>query len=206
MNKNILKKGKKSIIYSTGELIRTVENPGITRRIIEFFPPISNGLAVDLGCGEGWISNQAKNKGYHVIGLDIDKKMLEKAKKVCDEVLQYNCQQKLPFPDNYFDLVICCDLLEHLHSPEFILNEIYRVLKFDGTGVIKIPNGKLDFLYLFEGHVRFITMKKILEWFKRNSLKVIKYRKFAVIPVLRLVTDEIPQFFVFQIKKIGEKD
>ena len=41
----------------------------------------------------------------------------------------------LPFNDGMFDSVILCFVLEHLHNPLQVLNELKRVLKTGGTMV-----------------------------------------------------------------------
>jgi SAM-dependent methyltransferase len=46
-----------------------------------------------------------------------------------------------PFPDNHFDVVIWCEVIEHLtENPVFTLSEIHRVLKPGGAVVISTPN------------------------------------------------------------------
>ena len=52
----------------------------------------------------------------------------------------HDLEQKLPFGDEMFDLVVCKDLMEHLVSPENLLKEIRRVIKPEGRLVISIPN------------------------------------------------------------------
>src|SRR4030095_10131438 len=42
----------------------------------------------------------------------------------------------LPFPDNYFDVVISCAVIEHTISPNSFMNEIARVLTHTGDCVI----------------------------------------------------------------------
>src|SRR5260370_2579315 len=46
-----------------------------------------------------------------------------------------------PYPDAAFDVVLCCEILEHLHSdPMGLLAEINRVLKTSGTLFLSTPN------------------------------------------------------------------
>ena len=39
----------------------------------------------------------------------------------------------LPFEDKTFDTIVSTEVLEHLEKPQSFVNEIYRVLKPDGT-------------------------------------------------------------------------
>jgi ubiquinone/menaquinone biosynthesis C-methylase UbiE len=181
------------------KLLKRIENKEANKSLIRMIPP-KKGLALDIGCGEGWVSREIKKKGYHVIGLDIDEKMLKKANKFCHETILYDCQKRLPYPENYFDLIVCLDVLEHLKYPERTLSEIYRVLKSQGACIIRIPNGKMDFLFALEGHVRFITMKRILKWFDKYGFKVVKFNSFGIVPFWRKVVC-FPQFYVFQVRK-----
>lgn len=50
-------------------------------------------------------------------------------------------KEALPYPDASFDLVLCCEVLEHLTcDPMFMLSEINRVLKQDGFLLLTTPN------------------------------------------------------------------
>ncbi|MDI6782356.1 MAG: class I SAM-dependent methyltransferase [bacterium] len=52
----------------------------------------------------------------------------------------------LSFPDNYFDLVISADVLEHVNDPYKAHREIYRVLKVGGRHIFSAPFIQTDFL------------------------------------------------------------
>lgn len=54
----------------------------------------------------------------------------------------FNCEvDRFPYPDESFDTVICCELLEHLaKDPMHMMSEIHRVLKPNGTLVLTTPN------------------------------------------------------------------
>jgi len=54
----------------------------------------------------------------------------------------FNCEiDRYPYPDEYFDTVICCELLEHIEKdPMHMMCEIHRVLKQNGTLVLTTPN------------------------------------------------------------------
>jgi SAM-dependent methyltransferase len=46
---------------------------------------------------------------------------------------------KIPFPDESFDSIICTQVFEHLQFPVQSTSEIYRVLKKGGTAVVTVP-------------------------------------------------------------------
>ncbi|HEX8333460.1 MAG TPA: methyltransferase domain-containing protein [Segetibacter sp.] len=65
----------------------------------------------------------------------------------------------MPFADNYFDLVICQAVLEHVVNPAKCVTEIYRVLKTEGLVYVETPfmqqvhGGAFDFTrYTHSGH------------------------------------------------------
>lgn len=45
----------------------------------------------------------------------------------------------LPFDNNFFDLIICNHVLEHIADDRSAMSEIYRVLKKDGMGILQVP-------------------------------------------------------------------
>lgn len=47
--------------------------------------------------------------------------------------------QKMDFPDNTFDVVICCHVIEHVDHDDQAMREIYRVLKPGGFAVLQVP-------------------------------------------------------------------
>jgi SAM-dependent methyltransferase len=50
-------------------------------------------------------------------------------------------KDRFPYPDGSFDVVLCCELLEHLiFNPLHLLSEIHRVLAKEGFLVLTTPN------------------------------------------------------------------
>ena len=45
----------------------------------------------------------------------------------------------IPFEDNYFDLVLCNHVLEHVYDDQMAMNEIFRVLKKGGIAILQVP-------------------------------------------------------------------
>jgi len=60
-------------------------------------------------------------------------------------------KEKLPYPDNQFDIIIFTEVIEHIYNPGFVLKEINRILKPKGKLYLSTPNlinikNKMEFL------------------------------------------------------------
>ena len=77
---------------------------------------------LDIGCGPGIFLELTKNYNWDVIGLDINKKY-ENRKIIHGDV------HKLPFKDNYFDIIVSRSSINYWKNPKKALDEIIRVLK-----------------------------------------------------------------------------
>src|SRR5690606_38599538 len=45
----------------------------------------------------------------------------------------------LPFPEDFFDVVICNHVLEHIEDDKTAISELRRVMKSGGTGILQVP-------------------------------------------------------------------
>ncbi len=101
---------------------------------------------LDAGCGEGHLIQKMheKNGQHQYYGLDATPIAAEKARERCAyaTILLGNLTQ-LPFPDNYFDIVTCTEVLEHVPAYEKALSEFERVLKPNGKLILTFPNETL---------------------------------------------------------------
>jgi len=110
----------------------------------QFIPPlldaaeVSAGLSVlDVGCGPGYVSAAAAERGARPAGLDFSRAMVAIASTMFPAVeFREGDAQHLPFADASFDRVLANFALLHLAEPERACAEANRVLK---------PGGKFAF-------------------------------------------------------------
>lgn len=98
---------------------------------------------LEAGCGTGNLALEIKKRGANVIGLDGCKKALDVYKEKDPEanIILADLTEKLPFPDNYFDKISLNNVLYTIpkDKQKIVLNELYRVLKFNGKIVVVNP-------------------------------------------------------------------
>lgn len=93
--------------------------------------------SLDVGCGGGYLPEELTRLGFMVSGVDPALASVAAAQSHAHETgleIDYRVAQaeSLPFPDGSFDLVTCCDVLEHVQDLDRTLSEITRVLKPGG--------------------------------------------------------------------------
>lgn len=135
----------------------------------------SENHALDVGCGNGYFSSKLLSFGCTVTGIDISSEAIKIARSRYKNInfVLHNLEDSLPFKNSTFDTVWCSEVLEHLFSPKFVLEEIYRVLKPNGILLCTVPyHGMLKnlgiALFAFERHynpiyphIRFFTGRSL---------------------------------------------
>jgi ubiquinone/menaquinone biosynthesis C-methylase UbiE len=84
---------------------------------------------LDVGCGEGVVLRHLDQhlSGVTAIGLDVDGTGLRVAQSQNSVSLVQGSVYALPFATGSFDLVMCCEVLEHVERPDAALAELARV-------------------------------------------------------------------------------
>lgn len=114
--------------------------------IFRFLDLKSKNELIDIGCASGHQVFKAAPLCKRVVGIDVGVEFITTAKKVAEENKIKNVEfiltegNKVPFPDNSFDRLICSEVLEHVIEVDDFLDEILRVLKPGGIMVFTVPN------------------------------------------------------------------
>ncbi len=94
--------------------------------------------ALEVGCGGGLLTEEIAKMGFITTGIDPSEVSLRTARKhasVSGLSIRYDkgVGEHLPYYDNEFDVVFCCDVLEHVQDVGKVISEISRVLRSGGT-------------------------------------------------------------------------
>ncbi|MDD2451419.1 MAG: class I SAM-dependent methyltransferase [Sulfurovum sp.] len=149
---------------------------GTRAEIVDFLPK-KYLKVLEIGCGKGGFrTNLSKNCEYW--GVEPYVPSANTAKQKLDKVLVGTFEQMLSvLPDNYFDLVICNDVIEHMPDHHQFYKDIKSKCVHNAYMIGSLPNVryivnlyhllvKKEWRYEEEGildrtHLRFFTLKSI---------------------------------------------
>jgi len=115
------------------------------KNVLQFLPLIKGLKILEVGCGVGDFALYLSQQGADVTAIDFSSQAIklatEKSKAQGGNVhFVVADAQTLPFTENSFDLIISCECLEHVPSPQLALNEMHRVLKPSSKLILTTEN------------------------------------------------------------------
>lgn len=114
---------------------------------------------LEIGIGNGTTLNYLRSNGYNIKSCDFDSNLKP---DYCDDIRELSCE------DETFDLVIACEVLEHIPWKDFnkAISELFRVSK--KNVIISIPYFSMNFeLAIIIPMINTIFRKSILNIFFR---------------------------------------
>jgi len=114
-------------------------------------------VVLDIGCGTGALVSQLAKRSAYVIGMEPGHSFRQAAAlRLIALNLNHHAHiiggkgNQIPVKDGIVDYIFCLQVLEHVHKPCQIIEEIARVLKPGGRAYITFEN----YLSFFEPHYR----------------------------------------------------
>ena len=106
---------------------------------------LAGRTALEVGCGGGLLTEEIAKMGFDTFGIDPAEASLRTAKahaEACGLGIRYDhgAGESLPYSDGSFDVVFCCDVLEHVKDPGAVIAEIARVLRPGGSFIFDTFN------------------------------------------------------------------
>lgn len=101
---------------------------------------VDGKIVLDAGCGSGLFFNQAAQKAELLIGVDVSRKLLLKAKERASGFANASVVladvDHLPFRDGFFGVAFAFTVLQNMPDPKETLRELARVTKDGGFVVV----------------------------------------------------------------------
>lgn len=159
----------------------------LIKSLIAKYSQKRNLQILDLGCGTGKNIEELKNFGK-VWGIDNSIDAINFCKQRGLKNIFLRSSSSTQFPNNFFDVVLVMDVLEHTNDLKTLM-EISRILKKDGLVIISVPAfswlwSKWDVIHY---HKRRYTIKKLsykLTKYEFSIIKISYVYSFLVIPIL----------------------
>jgi len=171
-------------MYDTSKRVRIVFD--------ELLPEsLSGKLLLDAGCGTGWFSKKAAQRGANVVSLDLGVGLLKETAKKVDSLLVAGTAMNLCFRDHTFDVVVSSEMLEHTSDPRISFRELARVVKPNGLFVLTTPNKVWHFSVVlanalnirrYKGYENWVGWPDLQTWSIDNRLGVLEMRGFHLFP------------------------
>lgn len=96
---------------------------------------------LDLGCGNGWLSNHLHLSGHHVIGIDQNIVELKQAARVFQQNSRLFFLEadifSAPFVSGHFDVIVLASVIQYFRDLPMLLSELMKYLK---------PNGEIHII------------------------------------------------------------
>ena len=169
---------------------------------------------LDVGCGDGSFIKKFE-KCCEVFGVDVSSRAVKIAEEAGITAYAVDVsREKLPFENEWFDIIYMGDVLEHLVNPDFAINEVARTLKPNGSLVLSTPNlaSWLNRLLLLLGiqplFSEVSTLKNFGKFGRADSFpvghlrlftcealkKFLIYHQFKMVKVEGTTNDDLPGF------------
>lgn len=98
------------------------------------------GRLLDIGCNIGLFLKVARQEGFEVTGVELNKECAEYGKKNFSLDIRTEYLHEIAFPEQSFDVITLFDVLEHVPDLHGFILEVAGILKSDGLLVVQMPN------------------------------------------------------------------
>jgi len=117
---------------------------------LSLLPDVKGKRVLDAGCGPGVYAEWLVSHGAEVVGLDVNEKMVQFARRRLQgraQIVQANLEDPLDFlADASFDLVVSPLVMDYVRDWRKTFGEFYRILREGGHLVFSMehPQAKFD--------------------------------------------------------------
>ncbi len=158
------------------------------KQIFKIAGSLKNKTVLDAGCGFGYDTDAMLKKGAYVFGADISEHIIKIAKEKYPHLaknLFVSNIKKLPFKNDFFDLVVSKYAVHYLDNPNFAFKEFFRCLKKDGILIMSVHHPMSVFF-----------LKKNKDYFKKKEIVVKIFGKIKISQPSHTLIDYLSNYFL----------
>jgi 2-polyprenyl-3-methyl-5-hydroxy-6-metoxy-1,4-benzoquinol methylase len=151
---------------------------------------------LDLGCRDGMLT-AGFAEGNEVLGVDIDRKALQLARnRLGIETLWLDLNQEWPWQEKSFDVIVACEIVEHLFLLDRFLEKVALSLKPGGIFIGSVPNAfrmrnRVKFLFGHE-YENDPTHVRQFSWGKLEQTLRLHFKEVEIVPIEGKVLPFLP--------------
>lgn len=180
----------------------------------------AKGRILDIGCASGGFLVAVRERGWEAFGVEVSKVACDMARDKHDLNVFLGDLFAAKFDDDFFDVVMVGDLLEHIEEPKVFLKEVNRVLKKEGLLYLAVPD--FDGLYykcalllsalnhknyfVLPHHIYFFNKSSISKYLNETNFELVDVRKSESNPAKGGLTGMIMQGLFFIARLIRMQD
>ena len=144
----------------------------------------SNQRLLEVGCGRGEFLRGFIRQGLEGYGTD----QSDVARNLCPDakIKLANLEDRIPFEDNFFDVIYSKSVIEHFYKPEKLVEEIYRTLKPSGRVITLTPDWTHVYKSFYEDytHRTPFTQASLRDIMLIHSFEEVEVGEFLQLPIV----------------------
>lgn len=141
-----------------------------------------NGHLLDVGCAGGLFLTAARQEGWQVKGVEISRLGVDYGRNKLDLDIFWGELEEANYEIEYFDVVTCMGVIEHVQNPQGLLKEVNRILRKGGLLFISMPNFSaltrlllgVQWSAIIAEHLHYFTVETARQMLIKNGFRVRK--------------------------------
>lgn len=140
---------------------------------IDYIHRLPPGRILDVGCGPGFFLS-AIDPAWEKHGMDISEFTINYVREHYPDVRAYAGElSKASYADDYFDVIYCFAVMEHVDNPHEITQQMYRITRPGGIVIVSTPNIASFCARRFKGNYRLLSAPHIALWSPRTLSRLL---------------------------------
>jgi SAM-dependent methyltransferase len=132
-----------------------------------------SGALLDLGCSSGAFLQSFQGEPWELYGIEMSRECARRAEARTGAKVFVGDILEAPFPERSFDVISCCDVLEHLYEPRRVMAKVVQWLKPGGIFYVQVPNIDSAEAHVFGTYWQGLELPRHLFHYSPASLKLL---------------------------------